>query len=62
MVSASLIGIATFIATYVALLSCAVVRFTYYSGPVPDLLYALPIPVAVGLLAAVIVFRVKGSN
>jgi hypothetical protein len=60
--TAVLVGGATFIASYVGLLGCAMVRFSYYSGPVPDLLYGLPIPLMIATLAAVIAFRVKGSN
>jgi hypothetical protein len=58
----ALVGIATFIASYVALLGFAMVRFAYYSGPAPDLFYAVPLPLAIGSVAAMIAFLIKRSN
>ena len=59
---ASLAGLLTFVVVYVVSLGVAMVRFSYFSGPVPDPLYGLPIPFAAGLLAALVAFRVKTSH
>ena len=61
-VTAFLIGSATFIVAYFALIGFAMLRFSYYSGPVPDLFYGLPIPLMLGALAAMIAFQVKNPN
>jgi hypothetical protein len=59
---ALLIGLITFAVSYIALLGFAMIRFSYYSGPIPDLFYAIPIPLLIGALSATIAFRVKNSN
>lgn len=56
------VGSLTFLATYVALISYALISFGYFSGPAPSLLYGLPIPLFLGLVAGAIAFRVKGSD
>lgn len=60
--TALLVGSLTFIAAYAVLMTVAMLRFAYFSGPVPYLLYGLPIPFAIGLLAAMVAFRVKTSD
>jgi hypothetical protein len=57
-----LIGFATFIIAFVALMGFAMIRFTYYSGPIPFAPYAVPIPLLIGVLAGMITFRMKTSN
>jgi hypothetical protein len=57
-----LIGFATFFIAFVALMGFAMIRFTYYSGPIPFAPYGLPIPLLIGLTAGVITFRIKGSS
>jgi len=54
-----LVGFIAFILVYVALMGFAIVRFSYYSGPLPDLLLAIPIPLLVGALAGAVAFRLK---
>ncbi len=59
--TALLIGIVAFVGSYVALMGYAMLRVSYDSGPIPDLLYGIPIPLVIGSLAAMIAFRVKES-
>lgn len=57
-----LVGFVTFIIAFVAIMGFAVVRFIYYSGPIPFAPYALPIPLLIGAFAGAIAFRMKDSN
>jgi hypothetical protein len=57
-----LVGVITFVVTYVALMGFAIIRFSHYSGPLPDLLYAIPIPLFIALCAGAIAFRLKDLN
>jgi hypothetical protein len=57
-----LVGGITFIVAYVALLGFAMIRFSYYSGPLPDIFYAIPIPLLIAACAGAIAFRLKISN
>lgn len=53
-------GVLTF--SYVTLVGIAIARFSYFNGPLPDLLYGIPVPTMLGLAAGVITFRIKGSG
>ena len=59
---AAVAGLLTFAVAYAGLMSFAVVRFTYYRGPLPDLLIGVPVPLVCGIFAAVLVIvRTNGS-
>ena len=57
-----LIGFATFVVAFVVLMGFAIVRFTYYSGPIPYVPYAWPVPLAIGALAGMIAFRMRNLD
>jgi hypothetical protein len=57
-----LIGFAAFIIAFIAIMVFAIIRFTYYSGPIPFAPYALPIPLVIGLFAGMLAYRVKNPN
>ena len=56
------IGFGTLFISYFVLVGIALLSFSYFNGPVPDLFYAIPIPVLLGLTAGMIAFMVKGSR
>jgi hypothetical protein len=58
---ALLIGSLTFVIAYVALMTFAMLRFSYYSGPLPSLLMGIPIPLLTALIASAISFQRGGS-
>jgi hypothetical protein len=57
-----LIGVATFVATFIAIMAYAMIRFTYFNGPIPFAPYAVPIPLLLAGLAGTVAHRMKDSN
>jgi hypothetical protein len=57
-----LVGLMSFVVAYVVLVGVAMIRFSYFSGPLPDLLYAIPVPFFVAACAGAIAYRVRYSN
>ena len=48
--------------TFIAVMVYAMIRYTYFSGPIPFAPYAWPIPLFIAVLAGSLTFRIKSSN
>ena len=59
---AVLVGIVTFFLSYVILVGFSMVSFSYFSGPIPDLLLAIPLPLLLATFAAVFAYLRADSN